>query len=833
MALHIPTNLKGLTDEAVLKSRAQFGENQSTSMKKSTWYTLLLDILKEPMLILLIAVAIIYFAVGNYAEALFMLGAIVAVSGISFYQDNRSKKALEALEKLNEPLSNVIRNGEVIQIPTHELVVGDLAIIEEGKMINADGDIVYSTDFSVNESSLTGESYSVYKSTESSDKKVYSGTLVVSGLAVFRVEQIGKHTKIGVIGQSIHEIKEETSPLHDQITRFVKWMAAIGIVVFIIVWGFSYWQTGKIIDSLLVGLTLAMSILPEEIPVAFTTFMALGAWKLMQQGIIIKRSSVVETLGSTTVICTDKTGTITENFMQLPLLYNYKNDATVTATEFNTSEVSELIQYAMWSSEPVPFDPMEVTLHKVYEESATNDIRKDYQMIHEYPLEGKPPMMTHLFENSSGTRIVAAKGAPEALLEVSNLTTAEKERMREKIRDFGKQGYRVLGVGKATFEGTNFPKTQQEYNFEFLGFTVFYDPPKEGIQAVFRQIYDAGIKVKVITGDNAETTHAIAQQAGIQNTSEAVNGKDIVDLQSDELIALTRRSNLFTRMFPQAKLATVNALKQDGEVVAMLGDGVNDAPALKAAHIGVAMGNKGTEIAKAAALMVITNDDLGKLITAIAAGRRIYANIKKAIQYIISIHIPIILTVSLPVILGWVYPTIFTPVHVIFLELIMGPTCSIVYENEPIEQNTMLQEPRKLSETFLNFKELGISILQGLIITCGVLFIYQYAVQTGRDEQTTRAMVFSTLIFANVFLCLVNRSFVHSVFHSLRNKNKLFPLIIGITLLILSIILYVPVVARFFKLNSPTFEEVALSFLTAIICVLWFEVYKWFKRKRK
>lgn len=832
MPYNIPPQLTGLNNQELAQSREKYGYNKPTEIKKSAWFTLLVDILKEPMLLLLIAVTIIYLLVGNYSEAFFMLGAIIAVSGISFYQDNRSKKALEELEKLNEPLSTVIRNGKILEIPTREIAVGDLCLIEEGKMINADGELVYSSDFSVNESSLTGETYSVIKNVDSEDRKVYSGTLVVSGSAVFKVEQIGRETKLGKIGSSLHNIKEESSPLHTQITKFVKRMAFIGIAVFLVVWGYSFWQSGSLIDSLLVGLTLAMSILPEEIPVAFTTFMALGAWKLMQEGIIIKRSSVVETLGSTTVICTDKTGTITENSMKLNALYDYKTDKTYGPSEFTEPELSEIIQYAMWSSEPVPFDPMELTLHQVYEISQPVDYRKDYHMIHEYPLEGKPPMMTHLFEDGHGNRIIAAKGAPEALLEVSRLTDAEKAKLRELIQEFGKHGYRILGVGKADFDGNNFPEKQQDFEFDFLGFTVFYDPPKSGIQEVFQQIYDAGIKVKVITGDNAETTQAIAQQAGIRIEGPAVNGADLITHTEEELISISQNTTLFTRMFPDAKLAMVNAMKKDGEVVAMMGDGVNDAPALKAAHIGVAMGNKGTEIAKAAAQIVLTNDDLGNLITAIAAGRRIYANIKKAIQYIISIHIPIILTVSLPVLLGWVYPQIFTPVHVIFLELIMGPTCSIVYENEPMEKNTMKQRPRKMTETFLNFRELGISIIQGLMITAGVLFVYQYAVHQAYDEQTTRGMVFTTLIVANVFLSLVNRSFVYSVFDSFKNNNKLFPLIITVTLGLLAAILYIPVVSDFFKVTPLSLDKLGFAVLIAGLAVLWFEVYKWLKFRR-
>lgn len=829
MSYNIPQEFVGLSEEEYQISRDKFGYNQAESIQKGTWYSMLLDILKEPMLLLLVAVAIIYVIVGNYSEALFMLGAIVAVSGISFYQDTRSKKALEALEKLNEPLSTVIRNSNVIQIPTREIAVGDLCVIEEGKMINADGEILHSNDFSVNESSLTGESYSVFKSRETKDREVYSGTLVVSGLAVFKVGKIGSQTKLGKIGQSILDIKGEQSPLQIQITRFVKWMAVIGIGVFLLVWAYSYWQSGNIIQSLLSGLTLAMSVLPEEIPVAFTTFMALGAWKLMREGIIIKRSSVVETLGSTTVICTDKTGTITQNSMHLKALYDYNSNQVVDETHFTAPELSELIRFSMWSSEPVPFDPMELTLHQVYRETQANDQRKEFHMIHEYPLGGKPPMMTHVFENHSGERIIAAKGAPEAILAVSNLAKDKLEMLHQKIQDFGQQGYRILGVAKAHFEGIGFPEKQQDFPFEFLGFTVFYDPPKAGIQQVFQKIYDAGIDVKVITGDNANTTNAIAQQAGIISAAPAVNGEEIIHHTQAELMELTRKTTLFTRMFPEAKLALVNALKQDGEVVAMLGDGVNDAPALKAAHIGVAMGNKGTEIAKAAASLVITNDDLDKLITGIAAGRRIYANIKKAIQYIISIHIPIILTVTLPLFLGWIYPQIFTPVHVIFLELIMGPTCSIVYENEPIEKNTMTQKPRKMTETFLNWKELSISIVQGLMITAGVLVAYQFSVQQNGSEETTRAMVFTTLIFANVLLSLVNRSFVYSVLESFSNKNRLFPVIIGATLVLLFAILYIPPFAEFFRVTRLDSKQLGISGLIAAVSVLWFEVYKWIK----
>ncbi|WP_089854472.1 cation-translocating P-type ATPase [Chryseobacterium taeanense] len=827
---NIPENLKGLTEAEVAVSREKYGYNRLEAVKKETWINLLINILKEPMLILLICVSFIYVIIGDYGEALFMFAAIVGVTAISFYQDNRSKKALEELEKLNEPLSKVIRNSKIVKIPTFEIVVGDLCITEEGSLINADGKIVHSNDFSVNESSLTGESFSVFKDSTSEDNKVYSGTITVSGLAVFEVERIGKETRVGKIGESILNIKEEISPLQLQIRNFVKGMAIVGLIIFLAVCVFSYVKTQDFVTSLLSGLTLAMSVLPEEIPVAFTTFMALGAWKLMREGIIIKRSSIVETLGSVTVICTDKTGTITENSMQLKYLYDYHSDEIYEQEKFDSEELNELIDYAMWSSEPVPFDPMEITLHKIYEKTQNPDKRKDYQLFHEYPLEGKPPMMTHLFENELKDRIIAAKGAPEAILNVSQLSEEEKNKIRKVIKEFGEQGYRVLGVAKSHLEGNNFPEKQQDFIFEFLGLTVFYDPPKKGIKNVFQHIYDAGIDVKVITGDNADTTKAIALQAGIKNNTPAVNGSEIATGSEENLITLTENTALFTRMFPEAKLRVINALKAHGDVVAMLGDGVNDGPALKAAHIGVAMGNKGTEIAKSAAALVITNDDLEKLVVGIAAGRRIYANIKKAVQYIISIHIPIILTVSLPLFLGWVFPHIFTPVHVIFLELVMGPTCSIVYENEPIERNAMQKPPRKLTDTFLNLKELTVSIIQGLVITAGILWMYQYSVAIGNDEVRTRALVFCTLIFANILLSLVNRSFYYSILESFKNRNYLLSGISGLVLVLMFFILYVKPVSGFFSVTALTIKELGLSLLVSAISVLWFEVYKLFKR---
>ncbi len=440
-------------------------------------------------------------------------------------------------------------------------------------------------------------------------------------------------------------------------------------------------------------------------------------------------------------------------------------------------------------------------------------------------------MMTHIFENDKGNRIIAAKGAPEAFLLISNLTEIEQQKVNDAVHKLAEEGYRVLGVGEAIFDGTAYPQKQQDFTFDFKGLVAFYDPPKENIESVFKQFNDAGIKVKIVTGDNTKTTLAIAKQVGFIDGNSSLEGKAIMQKDDEELVELVEEKSLFSRMFPEAKVRIVEALKKRNEIVAMTGDGVNDGPALKVAHIGIAMGQKGTEIAKQAASLILVEDDLSKMVEAIAMGRRIYSNLKKAIRYIISIHIPIILMVFIPLALGWIYPNIFTPVHVILFELIMGPTCSIIYENEPMEANTMIKRPRQFSTTFFNWRELTTSIIQGLMITMGTLFVYQLAVRSGADELQTRAMVFSTMISANIFLTLVNRSFYYSIFTTLRYRNNLVLLIIGVTIIVAAALLYIKPLTNFFEMESLNIQQLLICVTAGFIFTTWFELVKWWKRR--
>lgn len=824
--------IQGLTNEEVLASRELYGSNEQSAGHQSGFVTALKDIIKEPMLMLLVAASTIYFITGNITDGIFMASAIVLVSAISLYQDSRSRNALDALKKLTQPRCKVIRNGETIEINSGDIVVDDLLVVEEGTAISADGIIIQSNDFSVNESILTGESFSVFKSAAGEDKQVYQGTSVAGGLAICKVTRVGSSTRLGQIGKSLESIAEEKTPLQKQISNFVKKMAIVGIIVFLIVWVINYFQSKDLFDSLLKSLTLAMSILPEEIPVAFTTFMALGAWRLMKLGIIVKQTKTVESLGSATVICVDKTGTITENKMSLVELFALKTKAITDPQGQLGGAEKELIRIAMWASEPIPFDPMEAALHNKYAALFPTDERTAYKMIYEYPLNGRPPMMTHLFEDADGKRVIAAKGAPEAIMQVSELSANEKIMIAKALDEMTAKGYRVLAVAETAHDGIDFPAEQQSFHFQFMGMVAFYDPPKKNIPSVFKAFDDAGITVKIITGDNRATTQTIAAQVNFKGNGKSLDGEALNALSDIELCEAVKEVNIFTRMFPEAKLRVIEALKANGEVVAMTGDGVNDGPALKSAHIGIAMGKKGTEIAKEASSIIITDDDLAKMVDAVAMGRRIYSNLKKAIQYIISIHIPIILTVFVPLALGWLYPNIFTPVHVIFLELIMGPTCSIIYENEPIEKNSMLQKPRPFSSTFFNMRELATSIIQGLAITGGTLAVYQYAVQQGSSEDTTRTMVFLTLIAANIFLTLVNRSFFYSVITTSRYKNNLVPIIIIITMVLMALLLFVTPFSKIFKFERLDAMQLLISIVTGFVSVTWFEMVKFVKRRR-
>ncbi|MBS1516708.1 MAG: cation-translocating P-type ATPase [Bacteroidetes bacterium] len=822
---------KGLSLQQVKESAKKSGYNISEKKSRNIFLQSVIDIIAEPMFVLLVAAALIYFILGETGEGTIMLVALIIVAGISFFQENRSRNAIDALKKLSASSAKVIRESVILEIPAEEIVLGDLIITEEGSMVPTDARIIELHDFSVSESMITGESVPVLKDLTDSGNRIYQGTMVMSGSCIAEVTEIGNSTVYGKIGKSLSDISTEKTPLQNQIRKFVKVMVIFGAAAFLIVWGINFYLSGDIMHGLLQGLTLAMSVLPEEIPVAFSTFMALGAYKLYKEKVIAKFPKTVETLGSATVICIDKTGTITENKMEFAAAYIYSEDRIYDLLKEKMA-FNEVVEYSMWASEPEPFDPMENTIHSFYKELSPVDKRKNFEFIYEYPLSGNPPMMTHIFQNETEGVIVACKGGVESVLQNCILPEADKKMISSVSEIFAKKGYRVLGVAKSVCPDKNFPEEQSGFDFTFLGLVAFYDPPKKNISKTLESFYSAGIKVKMITGDFPETAGAIAEQVNFRGADRITTGNEVIKLEEKALQQVAESSSIFARMFPEAKLKIINALKANGEIVAMTGDGVNDAPAMKASHIGIAMGRRGSEITKSTSSMILIDDDLSRMVTAIAIGRRIYENFKKAVQYIISIHIPIILIVTLPLVLFWEFRDIFSPVHVIFLELIMGPTCSIIYENEPIEANSMKRPPRKMSGDFLSGKELLISAVQGAVITAGCLAAGKYFFDMTGDQDLGRTMVFTTLIFSNLFLTLVNRSFYYSIFTTLKYKNNLIFVIISISLVILFSAIYFEPAGSLFRMTDLSFIQILICLITAMICTVWIEIYKLARRHK-
>ena len=821
----------GLTPEEVSKSREKFGSNLEDLKERNAALDLLRDIVTEPMFILLVASAIIYFVLGEKSEAVIMLVAILIVASISFYQERRSHNAMEALKKLSSPLAYVCRSSSWEEIRSEELVVDDIISVEDGDLVPADATVLECHDFSVNDSILTGESLPVFKSMTSNENTIYKGTLVLTGYCVAKVTAVGAGTALARIEKSIRNVQTEKTPLQLQIRKFVVRMVVFGSAAFLLVWILAYYQSGDVLHGLLHGLTLAMSVLPEEIPVAFSAFMALGAYRLLKENVIAKHPYTVEALGAATVICVDKTGTLTKNEMHLAEVYDH-GTGKFTDWQNGETDFSKTLEFAMWASEPKPFDPMEESIHAAYEKSAPADMRPHFRITHEYPISGVPPIMTHVHIDRDGNYVVASKGGLETILSQSTLSDDEKNRIYELGLNIAEKGKRVLGVAEARPDIEQLPASQDEFVFEFLGLISFNDPPKENIDEVISSFYEAGINVKMITGDYPGTAKAVAEQVKIRHDGDVICGSDIMKMKDEEVAEVADRVNIFARMFPDAKMKIISALKRKGDVVAMTGDGVNDGPALRASHIGISMGKKGSEVAKSEASLILVDDDLSHMVDAVAMGRKIYENLKKAIQYIISIHIPIIMIVTLPLVLFWDFTEIFTPVHVIFLELIMGPTCSIIYENEPIEANSMKRPPRKMSSTFLSINELAISIFQGLAITLACLWLGYDTFSRSGDESLSRTVIFSTLIFSNLFLTLINRSFYYSVFTTLKYRNTLLPVVITVSLTLLFASIYIEPVSGVFGFKSLSGGYLILSVIAAFAGTFWMEFWKAAKRSR-
>jgi len=839
--------LQGLSEEEAGKILKANGFNEFSYQKRQSAFSIFLKVLSEPMLTLLVIVAVIYLFLGEIKDSLMLVASIFVVIGITFYQEKKTERTLEALRNLSSPRALVVRGGEQKRIAGREVVVGDIAIVYEGDRIPADAVVLSCENLSMDESFLTGESLPV-KKTEWSEKWekmaevqrpggddlpfVYSGSMITSGRGIVKVTSTGMNTQMGRIGKSLENIKDEDTLLHKETKKIVRSVALVCVVLCVFVASYYIIAKNDVIGGLLAGLTLSMAILPEEFPVVLVIFLTLGAWRISKRRVLTRRSSAIETLGAATVLCTDKTGTLTLNKMELSSLYSGKSFyelSNLASTEL-PEKFEKLLELGVLASQKDLFDPIEKELNKMgdlYFNKNKNEY-DDFELIKEYPLSKKMMALSHVWKAKDGKElIVASKGAPEAVLDLCHASDSEKQEILKVVREMSDKGLRVLGVARADFSGENFPTSQHDFKFDFVGLLGFVDPVRSTAKDAVREVYQAGMRVIMITGDYPGTAQFIARKIGIENPDKFLTGEDLEKINHLDLREQIKTVNIFARVVPEQKLLIVNALKANNEIVAMTGDGVNDAPALKSAHIGIAMGERGTDVAREASALVLLNDDFSSIVAAVRLGRRIYDNLKRSMGYLLAVHVPIAGMAILPLFLG--LPIVLLPAHIAFMELIIDPACSTVFESEKEDKNIMKRPPRNLRQPMFNSKTVIISLMQGLGILVAVFVLFIFAVRSGADELEARSFAFASLVIANLMLIVVNLSWSKSIHKIIFSANKTLFIFMGCILTGLFVILYVPFFAGLFHLGTLHINDFALISGAVFSSIVWFEILKKFK----
>ncbi|WP_257169527.1 cation-translocating P-type ATPase [Bradyrhizobium sp. SRS-191] len=828
-----PTFPNGLSAAEAARRLQAEGFNELPQAGARSIIRLIADVLKEPMLLLLLAGAGIYLALGDMAEAV-LLGMFASASVfITIVQEARTERVLESLRDLSSPRALVIRDGERIRIAGREVVRGDLIVLAEGDRVAADAVLRECDDLLTDESLLSGESVPVRKRPAAGEAMdptttaggddlpfVFSGSLVVRGGGIAEVVTTGPRTAIGRIGQSVSALETETPRLRQQTQRLVMAFAIGGAIVVAITVVLYALYRGGWLEGLLAGIALGMSMLPEEFPVVLTVFLAMGAWRISQARVLTRRAAAIESLGAATVLCTDKTGTLTQNRMMVARLVRADGTVLQPATASPhavTADVRDLVTTAVLACDPQSHDPMEKALQALDPGAATGAI-----LQRRYGLRPDLLAMTNVWSRD-GVSMVAAKGAPEAIAKLCGLDDTEMAALKARIETLAAEGLRVLGVAEARWSGGALPETQQGFATTFCGLVGFADPLRAEVPSAVAECRSAGIRVLMITGDYPATAAAIARQAGL-DPERVITGAELSDLDDDALARAARTPTAFARIMPEQKLRIVSALKTDGEIVAMTGDGVNDAPSLKAAHIGIAMGGRGTDVAREAAAIVLLDDDFGSIVKAIRLGRRIYDNLRKAMSFILAVHFPIAGLALLPLLTG--LPLLLGPVHIAFLEMIIDPVCSLVFEAETEEDDIMQRPPRDPQEALLPRPLVLWGALQGVlavITTGGVLLL---AHRNGLPDDELRALVFFTLVSVIVSLIFVNRSFSSSLRDALLRPNRVLLLVIAIVIAVLATSLTVPPVAALFKFGPLHADDLALTAGAAIATLIVLELSK-------
>jgi len=845
----LPIFGSGLSEVEAQNRLQSEGYNELPRQDRRTPLRIVLEVFREPMFALLLGGGFIYLLLGDLKEALILLGFAIMSVAITVIQETRTERVLEALRDLTSPRALVIRDGVRRRIAGREVARGDLVVLAEGDRVPADAVLVQAHDVQADESLLTGESVPVRKiaavSIPASSARpggddlpfVYSGALVVRGSGLAHVIGTGPRSEIGKIGQSLHALETEPPRLQLQTARLVRLSAFGGAAVSVgavVLYGT---LRGGWLDAVLTGITIGMSMLPEEFPVVLTVFMAMGAWRISKARVLTRRAASIETLGSATVLCTDKTGTLTENRMSIVEL-RLPDDDIFRPREATNAAVPdnfrELAAYGLLASTPEPFDPMEKAFHEFARdelEVADGLPGSDWKLAHSYGLRPELLAMSQLWQKDAGRSdfVVAAKGAPEIIADLCHLGPAELQAVRRSMDSMATEGLRVLGVAKAMHEGAQWPESQRDFPFVFLGLVGLADPLRSSVPAAVRECGSAGIRVVMITGDYPATARAIAQRAGL-DASAALTGDEIEHLDDSELARSARTVGIFARIMPEQKLRIVQALKADGEIVAMTGDGVNDAPSLKAAHIGVAMGGRGTDVAREASSIVLLDDDFGSIVTAIRLGRRIYDNVRKAMGFIFAVHVPIAGLALLPLVFG--LPIIFGPIHIAFLEMVIDPVCSLVFEAETDEEDVMRRKPRIPDAPLFSWPLIGWSVFQGGLTFGLVGAIFLIALYRGMPEDEARALTFFSLVLSIVSLILVNRSYSTSLVAAFRRPNPALAWILLTVTVILGLSLLWPTASALFRFGPLHADDLAVTIAAGIVVLIVLETLKHLWRMR-
>ena len=831
----------GLSVEEAAARLGRDGHNELPTAKPRSLFSIVCNVVLEPMFLLLIACGAIYLILGDTGEALMLLGFVFVIMGITFVQTRRSERALEALRDLSSPRALVIRGGERRRIAGRDVVLGDLLVLAEGDRVPADAVLLSGTNLSADESLLTGESMPVRKALADGipdgmgkpggdgSPFVYSGTLVVQGSGTALALATGSHTEMGRIGKALTGVKQEATRIQMETHRIVKRLAWFGLGMSLLVAAAYGLTRGDWLQGVLVGITLAMAILPEELPVVLTIFLGLGAWRISQKNVLTRQIPAVETLGATTTLCVDKTGTLTHNRMALTTLLanNRALDLSDDVREELSEEFHELLEFSLLASHRDPFDPMEKAIHKTVTETlaGTEHIHGDWELVDEYPLFQQLLAMSRVWRSPDrASYVIAAKGAPEAVADLCHLDEAGIEVLEGQVKALAERGLRVLGVAKAAFEAAHLPPIQHDFDFQVLGLTGFADPLRPAVPAAIKESYAAGIRVVMITGDYPATAMHIAEQAGLVSKGGYIAGSELETMSDTELQRRIREVNVFCRVAPEQKLRLVNALKANGEIVAMTGDGVNDAPALKAANIGIAMGERGTDVAREAAALVLLDDDFSSIVAAVKLGRRIFDNLKKAIAFVIAAHIPIIGLSLIPVALGW--PLVLLPVHILFLQLIIDPACSIVFEAEPEEADIMRRPPRSPRASLFDRGTVVLGLVQGVILLAALLTIYGTVLHLAQGAETARTLTFTTMVIANFGLIFADRTGSRNVRGMLAHGTQALWWAAAGTLLLLVLVCYVPVLRSLFYFGPLDSRGYIVIGIAASLCVVGLAVAK-------